>query len=290
MGQIDDEGFRIEPVATTDDDVARRHDANRAAWNEGAIAYHAELDAAREFIAAGRSNLHPIERRNLERYGPLAAWCRRAIHLQCAGGRDTLSLRTEGALEVIGVDISDRMIAAARELSRLTGVDASWYCCDVLDTPVELDASADLVYTGRGALCWIQDISGWARVIARLLKPGGVASVYDGHPLQWLVRDDSPTLEFAAGTTYFSYAISDKGWPEEYIGRIDGIDPADESRKYERNWTVAEVVQAIIDSGLVVEVLGEHPEDFWDALPHLSPAERERIPNTFSVCARKPLR
>lgn len=285
-----DDGFRIEPVATTADDVARRHDANRAAWNEGAIAYHAELDAAREFIAAGRSNLHPVERRNLERHGPLASWCRRAIHLQCAGGRDTLSLRNEGAHEVIGVDISDRMIDAARELSRLTGVDATWYCCDVLNTPGELDGSADLVYTGRGALCWIQDIAGWASVVARLLKPGGVVSVYDGHPIQWLLRDDTPTLEFGAGASYFSYAVSDKGWPEEYIGRIDGIDAGDESRKYERNWTVAEVVQALIDAGLCVEILGEHPEDFWDALPHLSPAERERIPNTFSVCARKPLR
>jgi len=48
----------------------------------------------------GGSNLHPIERANL---GDLRPWCRAAIHLQCASGRDTLSLWNEGAGRVVGV-------------------------------------------------------------------------------------------------------------------------------------------------------------------------------------------
>jgi len=43
----------------------------------------------------------------------LEVWCKVAIHLQCAGGTDTLSLWKMGAAAVVGVDISERMIAVA---------------------------------------------------------------------------------------------------------------------------------------------------------------------------------
>ncbi len=285
--KADPDGFHVESPAASPDEVRRRHEANRSAWNEGATQYTKELKSSRDFLLAGRSNIHPIERRNLARYGSLADWCRTAIHLQCAGGRDTLSLANEGAQRVIGVDISDLMVKNARELARLTGIEATFYRCDVLEAPHELDGTADLVYTGRGALCWLHDLDAWAAVVHRLLKPGGVLSLFDGHPVQWLFREDSPTLEIADGARYFGYAVSDKGWCEQYIGKIDGMEANEESRKYEHNWTLADVVQAVIDSGLVVDVLGEHPEDFWEAFPALPAAERERIPNTFSLCARK---
>ena len=84
--------------------------------------------------------------------GDLHGRCRRAIHLQCAGGRDTLSLWNLGADEVVGVDLSPRMIELAERLTAATGAPARWFRADVLDTPAELDGTADLVYTGRGSL------------------------------------------------------------------------------------------------------------------------------------------
>jgi SAM-dependent methyltransferase len=280
--------WRPETPAGDTDEVRRRHESNRAAWNEGAVRYFEEIESSARFIVAGKSNLHPVERRNLARYGPLPDWCRRAIHLQCAGGRDTLSLFVEGAHEVIGIDISDRMIEAADELSRRTGVPARFYRCDILDSPAELDGTADLVYTGRGALCWVQDIDRWARTAARLLSPGGVLCVYDGHPFQGLLRMDTPSLEIASDARYFGNATSGKGWSEQYIGSLEGLPVERQSRKYERSWTISEVVQAVINSRLVIDSLGEHPEDFWEAFPLIGAADIERIPNTFSLCARKP--
>ena len=281
------EEWRLEEVAEGDAEIRRRHEENRKAWNEGAAKYTEEIEASRKFLTAGKSNVHPIELANLKTYGPLSSWCDTAIHLQCAGGRDTLSLFIEGARSVIGIDISDRMIENARELSRLTGIPAEWHRCDVLDAPSVLDGTADLVYTGRGALCWIQDIRAWARVVARLLKPGGVLSLFDGHPFQGLVKDGVGELQFAPGSRYFRHAGSDKGWPQEYIGRIDGLDPSKETRKYERIWTISEVIQAVIDSGLRIDRFGEHVEDYWVAFPVLKEEERARIPATFSLCATK---
>src|SRR4051794_18644521 len=112
------------------------HQRNRAAWNEAAARYEAEIEEDVAFLRAGGKNLDPPEFAFLQ---DLSAWCRRAIHLQCAGGRDTLSLWNHGAAEVVGIDISDGMIAAAQRKSELLGAPAQWYCCDVLAAPHELD-------------------------------------------------------------------------------------------------------------------------------------------------------
>src|SRR5512146_3287535 len=77
-------------------EVRARHEANRAGWNEGAIHYTHHIQETIAFLRAGGSNLHPIERRNLVgRLGDFYTWCKTAIHLQCASGRDTLSLWVE---------------------------------------------------------------------------------------------------------------------------------------------------------------------------------------------------
>src|SRR5687768_12826461 len=86
--------------ATTDEasDVPGWHAANRAAWDEAAERYEGWFDEAVALIASGGSNLFPVEQ---DLIGDLNGRCRRAIHLQCAAGRDTLSLWTLGADEVV---------------------------------------------------------------------------------------------------------------------------------------------------------------------------------------------
>ena len=232
--------FEPRALAPTPAEVKARHEANRAAWNEGAVRYTEEIAETIAFLAAGKSNLHPVERANL---GDLAAWCRRAIHLQCASGRDTLSLWNEGVPQVVGVDISDVHIANARRISETLGAPAAWYRCDILDTPHELDGTADLVYTGRGALGWLHDLDGWAAVIARLLKPGGILSVFDDHPVTWLFEPETETL-VATGYDYFTHSDSSRGWPSTYIGDL-GVPEAEQALKYERLWPVSTVFGAL---------------------------------------------
>ena len=94
--------------------VQEMHQSNRAAWNEAAAHYAAELEERIAFLRAGGMNFCEAEEPYLRDLGD---WCRRAIHLQCAGGTDTLSLWNKGAKEVVGVDISEDMIAVARQKS-----------------------------------------------------------------------------------------------------------------------------------------------------------------------------
>src|SRR4029079_14333673 len=149
----DDPELIRRPTTTERGDVRAMHAANRAAWDEAAERYEGWFDEAVALIRSGGTNLFGVE---TELIGDLHGRCRRAIHLQCAGGRDTLSLWNQGPDEVIGVDFSPRMLALAARLSAATGAPARWIEADVLETPAELDGTADLVYTGRGSIIWVQ--------------------------------------------------------------------------------------------------------------------------------------
>lgn len=264
-------------------EVRRMHAANRAAWDEAAERYERWLAEAIELIASGGTNLLEPE---LALIGDLHGRCRRAIHLQCAGGRDTLSLWNLGADEVIGVDFSPRMLALAERLSRAVGAPARWIESDVLDAPRELDGTADLLYTGRGSIIWLQDLDAWATVLRRLLAPSGRLVLFEGHPVEWLFDVGPDGRWIATGYDYFAGPEASKGWAPEYIDRLS-VDEADQHWKFARSWTLGEVVTALLGAGLAVERVTEHPTDWWGGHGDVDPAERGRIPLSFSVVARR---
>src|SRR5205085_11501818 len=117
-GMHDDDPATPNVRPATDAETAdprAMHAANRAAWDEAAERYEGWFDEAVALIRSGGSNLFPVEHDLLGdlRRGRGGAGIRRAIHLQCAGGRDTLSLWNAGAAEVVGVDASPRMLDLA---------------------------------------------------------------------------------------------------------------------------------------------------------------------------------
>jgi SAM-dependent methyltransferase len=264
-------------------DVRGMHDANRAAWDEAAERYEGWLAEAIAMISAGGSNLFPVEQALI---GDLHGRCRRAIHLQCAGGRDTLSLWTAGAEEVVGVDFSPRMLDLARRLSDAVGAPARWIESDVLDTPHDLDGTADLLYTGRGSLMWLQDLDAWAAVLARLLAPEGRLVLFEGHPAEWLFDVDDDGRWIATDYDYFAGPEASKGWARDYIDHLS-IPDDDQSWKFARAWTLGEVVTAIVGAGLRLESMAEHPIDWWGGHGDAARAERGRVPLSFSIVARR---
>jgi SAM-dependent methyltransferase len=268
-------------------DPRAMHAANRAAWDEAAERYEGWFDEAVALIRGGGSNLFGVEHDLIGdlRAGPAKA-TGRAIHLQCAGGRDTLSLWNLGASEVVGVDISPRMIELARRLSAATGAPARWIEADVLDTPHDLDGSADLVYTGRGALIWIHDLDAWAAVLRRLLAPGGRLVIFDGHPAEWLFDADPEGRLVATDYDYFGGVEASKGWAPEYIDRLSLADD-DQHWKFARAWTLGEIVTALVGAKLRLERLVEYPVDWWAGHRDLRPHDRGRIPLSFGIVASR---
>ena len=278
------DGDLVRP-ATPDElaDVASMHAANRAAWDEAAERYEGWFDEAVALIRSGGTNLFGVETQLI---GDLHGRCRRAIHLQCAGGRDTLSLWNQGADEVVGIDFSPRMLELAARLSEATGAPARWIRSDVLETPHELDGTADLVYTGRGSLIWLQDLDAWAAVIARLLSPTGRFVLFEGHPAEWLFDVDEDGRWIATDYDYFGGAEASKGWAPEYIDRLS-IPEDDQHWKFARAWTLGEVITALLGAGLRLDAVAEHPIDWWGGHADVRPEDRGRIPLSFSVVGGK---
>lgn len=163
--------------------------ANLARWDE-ATPFHAagsfyDLDGFR----SGRQDVRPFD---LEELGAVAGLD--LVHLQCHLGTDTLSWARHGA-RVVGLDFSARAVAAARDLARDCGLDAEFVCANVYDAAAALDGRRfDVVYTGIGALNWLPDLDRWARVVADLVRPGGVLYLVEIHPMVQAVVEDGRTL------------------------------------------------------------------------------------------------
>ncbi len=251
-----------------------------AFWDEIADTYShgegGEADAV-EFLRSGGNFLFASERQLL---GDLTPWCKRAIHLQCSGGLDALSLLQQGAAEVVGVDISERLLASARRKSDTLGARATWYHSDILQTPAELDGTADLVYTGKGALCWMLDLPAWARVAARLLAPGGRLFILEAHPMTWVWDQQAATfvLDREHGD-YFSEKLR-----EGLFSRVTKATP-----RY-RQCTLAQIINSVIGAGLVIEQLQEYSEPFWNQFPNIPADMLHCLPQTFALLARKPIK
>ena len=268
-----------------DNQQRNRHQQTGAAWDVTSAIYARDEEADIALLRSGGSALLAPELRFLS---DLGTWCKRAIHLQCAGGTDTLSLWNMGAGEVVGVDISEKMVAVGRRKSSARGAPARWVCCDVLDTPHDLDGSADLVYTGKGALPWMMDIRAWAEVAARLLKPGGLIYVFEGHPLDWVWDMQAKTYQPSALTGgYFSgEVVTDRGWPMFSDAILEH--PAKEQlHVHERQWTLGQIMNSLAEAGLRLKHFEEHPDLFWNQFPNLAPELHGLLPHTFSLLMRK---
>lgn len=271
-----------------DDTMSQRSDpktsSNEAAWDFAARKYAADLERDIYFLRAGGVSLNDTEQGVLGNI-PLNG---RAVHLQCSHGLDTLSLINLGFSDVIGVDLSGAMLELARRKSDALGWSASWIHADVLEPPEDTLGSADLVYTGKGAIPWIRSIGRWSEVVQRLLRPGGYLYVYESHPLDWIWEPGSVVHRMDRSRSYFD----DRPRPNEDFpsSAVKRYSPSDEQppTAWEYHYTLGHILTATADAGLEFIQLTEHGEHFWDRFPEMPFDEMARLPHTFSLLARRP--
>jgi len=261
--------------------------ANRDLWDEWApINARSELYQLAAF-RAGANKLNALEREEL---GDVRG--KRLLHLMCHFGMDTLSWARLGA-EVTGVDFSPVAIRMAGELSAEVGVPGRFLCCDLYELPGRLDETFDIVFTSYGVLAWLPDLSGWARLIARYLKPGGVFYMAEIHPFCMQLDDKTDASAWRIGYDYFHRGP---------LKLEDGTSYSDSAAKvrqpvhFEWMYRMGDVVSVLIENGLRLEFLREHPFTVYQALPFFEkradgywhpPASMHRVPLLFSVRAVK---
>jgi SAM-dependent methyltransferase len=233
---------------------------NRAHWEERVAVHLAPGGYDLTGLRAGQGRLDAIAEAEL---GPVAG-CR-VLHLQCHFGQDTLVLAQRGA-DVTGLDFSGAAILAARELAAELGLAdrARFVESDLYHAPDCLPEPGgfDLVFVSWGALAWLPDLAGWARVVARFLRPGGRLYLAEGHPAA-LVFDDRAAAEDGR-----------PGWLVPYFEREAVVldeteDYANPAARLSQSCTVtwmhpiAEVVAALRGAGMALDWLNEHPRVAW---------------------------
>ena len=248
---------------------------NRAAWEIASEKHVREFQDLLVF-ARDRSSLTESE---LELLRPLLRSAPAVVHLQSGHGLDDIALVAAGARVVTGVDFSAVAATSAQRRAEELAVACRYVVAEVPGVPLH-DACADVVYTGKGALIWMRDLDAWARDAARLLRHGGHLFVHEAHPAVplWTWDEDEPRIR-----------------PDRsYFGRCHVNDTYPARGSVEWQWTLGEIINAVISANLEVLHLAEHPEPFWRpehvdaaACPgttpqFVHPARPSRSPMTFT--------
>ncbi|MEO8422779.1 MAG: methyltransferase [Actinomycetota bacterium] len=228
-------------------------ESNRELWDEWTdIHESSDFYRLEEFRADG-IRLRDYE---LEQVGDVHG--KSLLHVQCHFGIDTLSWARLGA-NVTGADFSPKAIALATRLASDLGLDARFVESNVYDLPERLEGTFDVVYTSRGALNWLPDIRGWARVVAHFVAPGGIFFITEAHPIAWTLGEEMPPT--------FRYDYWERAEPEVFDVEGSYADPTADvktEREYSWNHGLGEIVTALVDAGLTIELLREYPFSAWD--------------------------
>jgi SAM-dependent methyltransferase len=112
-----------------------------------------------------------------------------ALELGCGTAYWSAWLARRGARPV-GLDLSERQLASARENQREFGVDFPLIHASAERVPLP-DAGFDLVLSEYGASAWA-DPDAWVPEAARLLRPGGILVFLVNSPLLMVCLPDEP--------------------------------------------------------------------------------------------------
>ena len=225
-----------------------------------------------EAFRAGGSTLDPLQ---LAEVGDVCG--KRLLHLQCNAGLDSLSWSRLGA-RVTGIDIAPGPLDVGRQLAQEFDLPVTFVECDVYAVPEALEDKYDVVYTSQGVLCWLRDLGEWARVVAEMLAPHGFFYIMEEHP--YAVMLDDTEIRPAPDEPYF---------------RVEDAQYDERDATYQWTYSLSDVVNALLTSGLRLEFLNEHDRTFYQRLPYMERVDEHwwtipgfSIPLMFTLGARKP--
>jgi 2-polyprenyl-3-methyl-5-hydroxy-6-metoxy-1,4-benzoquinol methylase len=258
-------------------------EANRNAWNLRTNAHKGSAFYDVQGWRKHKNSLMPIEIRELG--GDIPG--KTLLHLQCHFGQDTLSWAHRGAV-VTGCDFSEQAIQFARELADSEQIPATFICCNVYDLPDHLQGQFDVVFTSYGTIGWLPDLDRWAAVVAHFLKPGGTFYIADFHPVVWMLDEQMQYLKYpyAGGEVIIS----------ENTGTYADTQADIQYTDYSWNHSLSEIVNSLINNGLQIEFLNEHPYSPYDCFPNTVRGDdgfyrikglENIIPMLYSIKARK---
>jgi len=168
----------------------------------------------------------------------------RAVDLGCGFGWVSRWMRENGAASVLGLDLSENMIARARATTTDAAIEYRIADLDALDLPAR---SFEVAFSAL-TFHYVADFGRLVRAIGRALVPGGHLVFTIEHPVYMA----------AAGATWQADAAGTPVWPVSGYSR-EGERRTDWFAKgvLKHHRTIATTVNTLIDAGFAIARLGE---------------------------------
>ncbi|MFW6298313.1 MAG: class I SAM-dependent methyltransferase [Bacillota bacterium] len=183
---------------------------------------------------------------------------KKVIHLQCNTGADTVSLSRMGA-KATGVDLVPLNIHYAKKLAEDFNLDTKFIESDIMTLKDHHQEKYDIVFTSEGVIGWLPDLNRWAETIHHLLKDDGFFYINESHP--FLMTLDEKALnenKFILKYPYFDSTADEENEIGGYASHPK------EATNYFWMYTLSDIINALIKSGLCIEFFNESDALAWN--------------------------
>lgn len=199
---------------------------------------------------------------------------RSVLDLGCGYGENCAKFKEMGAARVLGVDLSEKMLAVAAEqhpyLDFMRG--------DMSDLSF-VKGQFDVVFSSL-ALHYIEDFPALARQVISLLTDGGYFIFSEEHPLTTApIRGDHWTKDDDGNVIHYNLSDYARSGKRIIQWIVDGVE------KYHR--TFSEIVNALADAGFIIEKMLEPTPSAEDLLRDITLEKSFHKPNFLLIRARK---
>lgn len=168
------------------------------------------------------------------------------LDLGCGFGEHCKRFISEGAIKVVGIDISEKMLEVAKKEN---SSDKITYINMPMEDIGQLDGKFDIVISSL-AFHYVEDFSGVVKNIHRLLSADGVLIFSQENPIctchsggnRWTRDEDGKKL-------YVNLANYGVEGERESVWFVDNV------KKYHR--TFSSIVNTLVDSGFIIEKMIE---------------------------------
>lgn len=249
------------------------HEANRKGWDAASANWQAMIERTVDWRRCPEDPTIALDNRELDLLDQVAG---KDICVLGSGNNLVVFALSGIGARVTSVDISQAQLDTAASRARELGLDVAFVRADVVNLRALEDESFDLVYTGGHVAVWVSELTSYYSEACRILKRDGTLMISEYHPFRRIWQDSPDRLELKYG--YF-----EKG-PHQYDRSEDIPDTAPGSLpSYEFNWTVADYIAALMESGCDLVAIHE----FGDQRERWESAPMAGLPKSLLLVGRK---
>lgn len=199
------------------------------------------------------------------------------LDLGCGYGHNCIDFVKRGASDVVGIDISRRMLEVAEKESfhkKITYLNMSMTDLSVFSQKF------DLIYSSL-AFHYVNDFVTFAKDMYSLLNSGGYLLFSQEHPLITATYGGEHHYNKDEKGNYLSFTFSDYGKP----GRRDTFWYVDGVEKYHRRFS--DIINALCNAGFIIDTVCEPLPDEKATEKIPSVLAKEQIKPTFLIIKAK---